>query len=69
MTCRVVDRAIQVHGAMEVCQDSPLAHFYAGARSLCIADIVHMETVAKEKWRNFKFYKGFIIMIECVCNL
>ena len=55
MTCRVVDRAIQVHGAMGVCQDSPLAHFYAGARSLRIADgpdIVHMETVAKEELKE-----------------
>ena len=50
MACRVVDRAIQLHGGLGVCQDSPLAHWFAGARSLRIADgpdIVHMETVAK----------------------
>ena len=55
MTCRVIDRAIQVHGAMGVCQDSMLPHFYAGARSLRIADgpdIVHMETVAKEELKE-----------------
>ena len=35
-----------------MCQDTPLAHMYAGARSLRIADgpdVVHMETVAKEE--------------------
>ena len=40
---------------MRVCQDSLLAHFYAGARSLRIADgpdIVHMETVAKEELKE-----------------
>ena len=55
MGCNVVDRAIQVHGGMGVCQDTPLAAFYAGARSLRIADgpdIVHMETVAKEELKQ-----------------
>ena len=50
MACRVVDRAIQLHGALGVSQDSPLAHLFVIARSLRIADgpdIVHLETVAK----------------------
>ena len=50
MTCNVIDRAIQVHGGKGVCQDTPLAHFYVGARSLRIADgpdEVHLEAVAK----------------------
>lgn len=50
MACRVVDRAIQVHGGMGVCQDSPLAYMYAAVRTLRIADgpdIVHLETIAK----------------------
>ena len=34
MACRVIDRAIQIHGGMGVCQDSPLAHWFAGARRL-----------------------------------
>ena len=50
MACRVVDRAIQLHGGEGVSQDSFLPHCFAGARSLRIADgpdIVHLETVAK----------------------
>ena len=35
---RVVDRAIQVHGAMGVSGDPPLAGMYTGARTLRIAD-------------------------------
>lgn len=52
MACAIIDRAIQLHGALGVSQDSPLAHWYAFARSLRIADgpdIVHLETVAKEE--------------------
>ncbi len=40
---------------MGVCQDTPLPHMYAGARSLRIADgpdVVHMETVAKEELKQ-----------------
>ena len=57
MACNVVDRAIQVYGGMGVCQDTPLPAFYAGARSLRIADgpdIVHMETVAKEELKQLQ---------------
>lgn len=50
MACHVIDRAIQLHGALGVSQDSPLSHLFALARCLRIADgpdIVHLETVAK----------------------
>ena len=50
MACQVLDRAIQIYGGKGVSQDSPLAHMFAGARSLRIADgpdIVHLETLAK----------------------
>ncbi len=38
MTCEVVDRAIQAHGGMGVCQDTPLALFWIYGRSVRIAD-------------------------------
>ena len=38
MTCDVVDRAIQAHGGMGVCQDSPLSGFWAYGRIIRIAD-------------------------------
>ena len=55
MGCRVVDRAIQIHGGAGVSGDTPLAHCYAGVRSLRLADgpdIVHLETVAKEELKH-----------------
>jgi acyl-CoA dehydrogenase len=50
MACQVIDRAIQIHGGMGVSQDTFLAHAYAGARSLRLADgpdEVHMAALAK----------------------
>jgi acyl-CoA dehydrogenase len=47
---RVVDRAIQVHGAAGLSQDLPLAQVYAGLRALRFGDgpdEVHRETIAK----------------------
>ena len=47
---RVVDRAIQVHGAMGVSGDTPLSGMYTGARTLRIADgpdEVHRILIAK----------------------
>lgn len=46
----VLDAAIQVHGGAGVCQDTPLAHLWAAARTLRIADgpdEVHLGTIAK----------------------
>ncbi len=48
--CDVIDRAIQVHGGAGVSQDTPLARFYAGARTLRLVDgpdEVHLRTVAR----------------------
>jgi acyl-CoA dehydrogenase len=50
MACRVLDRAMQVHGAAGLSDDGFLAQAYAGARSLRIADgpdEVHVASLAK----------------------
>jgi acyl-CoA dehydrogenase len=47
---RVIDRAVQAHGAAGVCQDFSLASSWANSRTLRLADgpdEVHMESVAK----------------------
>ena len=41
MALKVVDRAIQVHGAEGISQDQPLAYFYASLRTLKFADVSH----------------------------
>jgi acyl-CoA dehydrogenase len=50
--CDVIDRAIQVFGGAGVSQDTPLARFYAAARTLRLVDgpdEVHLRTVAKQE--------------------
>ena len=50
MACQVIDWAIQVHGGGGVCDDFPLAHAYAQARTLRFADgpdEVHRNQIAK----------------------
>ncbi len=50
MHTTVVDRAIQVHGAMGLSPDTPLADLYAFGRSLHLADgpnEVHLRSIAK----------------------
>ena len=50
--CEVIDRSIQVHGGAGVSQDTPLARFYAAARTLRLVDgpdEVHLRTVAKQE--------------------
>jgi acyl-CoA dehydrogenase len=47
---RVLDRAIQAHGAAGVSQDTFLAHAWASSRTLRLADgpdEVHLEAIAK----------------------
>ena len=51
----VIDRAIQAHGAMGVSQDTFLAHAWAHARTLRLADgpdEVHLETIAQLELRR-----------------
>ena len=50
MALKVVDRAIQVHGALGVCQDTFLASAWANLRTLRLADgpdEVHLDSIAK----------------------
>jgi acyl-CoA dehydrogenase len=52
---RVVDRAIQVHGAAGVSDDTPLARMYAQLRALRIADgpdEVHLMAIARRELRR-----------------
>jgi acyl-CoA dehydrogenase len=54
MACAVIDRAIQIHGGGGVSQDRFLAHAYAAARSLRLADgpdEVHEAALAKSMLR------------------
>merc|ERR1712232_1136765 len=51
MALKIIDDAIQVHGAHGVSQDSRLSNAYTHLRTLRVADgpdIVHMNTIAKE---------------------
>src|SRR3954469_2451962 len=55
MALRVIDRAIQVHGAAGVTEDFPLADMYAYHRTLRIADgpdEVHEMTIARREIRQ-----------------
>ena len=50
MACQVIDWALQVYGAAGVSDDTPLAHMYAGARTIRFADgpdEVHRNQIAK----------------------
>jgi acyl-CoA dehydrogenase len=50
MACQVIDWAMQVHGGAGMCDDTPLAGFYTGARTLRFADgpdEVHRNAIAK----------------------
>lgn len=62
MACQVIDRAIQVHGGGGVSDDFPLARYYAGARSLRLADgpdEVHLASVAKQELKD-QFQKAML---------
>lgn len=55
MAMKVVDGAMQIHGGAGLSQDYPLAHFYAWARVLKLADgpsEVHLDAVAKQVIRD-----------------
>ena len=55
MALDVIDRAMQIHGAVGLSQDTPLAHMYAYARTLRLADgpdQVHMMQLGRNLARR-----------------
>lgn len=58
---RVIDRALQVHGGLGVCQDTILASSWAGMRTLRIADgpdEVHRRSVARMEIKQWVKSRG-----------
>ncbi len=56
MALKVIDRAIQIMGGKGVCGDTPLAHFYASARTLRLADgpdEVHLSQLGKNTVKKY----------------
>ena len=56
MALKVIDRAIQIHGACGVSQDTPLAQMWANTRTIRIGDgpdEVHRRTVARMELGNY----------------
>jgi len=56
MALKVIDRAIQIMGGKGVCGDTPLAHFYASARTLRLADgpdEVHLSQLGKNTIKRY----------------
>jgi acyl-CoA dehydrogenase len=59
MACRVIDRAIQVHGAAGLTPDFPLAEAYNYARQIRLADgpdQVHMMALGKQLVRQYSSF-------------
>jgi|TARA_B100001971_G_scaffold37219_1_gene32158 acyl-CoA dehydrogenase len=57
MTLKVIDRAIQIHGALGVSQDTPLAGMWTGQRTLRLADgpdEVHRRLIAREELKLYQ---------------
>ncbi len=57
MTLRVIDRAIQIHGALGVSQDTPLAAMWTSQRTLRLADgpdEVHRRVIAREELKQYQ---------------
>merc|ERR1711948_9950 len=64
MCLKIIDEAIQVHGAHGVSQDSRLSDLYTGVRILRVADgpdIVHLNTIAKEELKRKTSVMGAMV--------
>lgn len=61
MALKIIDDAIQAHGGMGVTNDTILAYFYAGMRTLRIADgpdEVHQRTIARLEYKHQAVLSG-----------
>ncbi|MBL4679523.1 MAG: acyl-CoA dehydrogenase family protein [Pseudomonadales bacterium] len=57
MTLKVIDRAIQIYGALGVSQDTPLAGMWTSTRTLRLADgpdEVHRRVIAREELKQYQ---------------
>merc|ERR1712188_20641 len=64
MCLRIIDEAIQVHGAHGVSQDSQLSDLYTHVRTIRLADgpdIVHLNTIAKEELKKKTSVMGAMV--------
>merc|ERR1711972_738845 len=64
MCLKIIDEAIQIHGAHGVSQDSKLTDMYTGIRTLRVADgpdIVHLNTIAKEELKKKSSVMGAMV--------
>jgi acyl-CoA dehydrogenase len=56
MALKVIDEAVQLHGAMGISQDAPLARMWTGVRTLRLADgpdAVHRRQIARTELKRF----------------
>jgi acyl-CoA dehydrogenase len=64
MCLKIIDEAIQVHGAHGVSQDSQLSDMYTNIRTIRLADgpdIVHLNTIAKEELKRKTSVMGAMV--------
>merc|ERR1712151_1451602 len=64
MCLKIIDEAIQVHGAHGVSQDSALTDLYTHVRHVRLADgpdIVHLNTIAKEELKRKSSVMGSMV--------
>tara|TARA_A100001011_G_scaffold150308_1_gene158732 strand:- start:567 stop:980 length:414 start_codon:yes stop_codon:yes gene_type:complete len=57
MALKIIDRAIQMYGALGVSQDTPLAAMWTNQRTLRLADgpdEVHRRLIAREELKNYQ---------------
>jgi acyl-CoA dehydrogenase len=57
MALKVIDRAIQIYGALGVSQDTPLAAMWTSQRTLRLADgpdEVHRRVIAREELKKYQ---------------